>query len=69
MGRFGLTAMAASLLGRVIRYTNDAKNTSLCNEEEAIILDRALTALTTATHDEGLARGMGVCSPTTFCHR
>jgi hypothetical protein len=69
MGRFGLMAMAASLLGRVIRHLGNPGDTSLPDNEEALILDRALTALTVVTREEGLMRGMGVCTPTVFCHR
>jgi hypothetical protein len=67
MGRFGLMAMAASLLGRVIRHVNDAK--TLTTNEEAIILDRALAALTIVAREEGVNRGIGVCTPTVFCYR
>jgi hypothetical protein len=69
MGRFGLMAMAASLLGRVIRHLGSIENISCPTGEEAVILDRALAALTVVTHEEGLNRGIGVCTPTAFCHR
>lgn len=69
MGRFGLMAMAASLLGRVIRHLSDTKTASLPISEDTAILDRALAALTVVTREEGLIRGIGVCTPTVFCHR
>jgi hypothetical protein len=62
-------AMAASLLGRVIRHVGDTKNIENPNIEEASILDRAIAALTAVTYEEGLSRGIGVCTPTVFCHR
>lgn len=69
MGRFALTAMAASLLGRVIRHTGSSKHIYIPIEEDTVIIDRALAALTIVTQDEGLTRGFGVCTPTVFCHR
>jgi hypothetical protein len=69
MGRFVLTAMASNLLGQVIRLIRDLENSALHTSEAAAILDRALTALTTVAREEGISRGVGVCTPTVFCHR
>jgi hypothetical protein len=69
MDRFVLTAMASNLLGQVICLLRDMGNTALHTSEEATTLDRALTALTVVTREEGLSRGVGVCTPTVFCHR
>lgn len=69
MGRFGLMSMAANLLGRVIRHIGNNKDNHISAGEEGTILDRALAALTIVTREEGLARGIGICTPTVFCHR
>jgi hypothetical protein len=69
MDRFVLMAMASNLLGQVIRLVKDTENSALHTSEEAAILDRALTALTTVAREEGINRGIGVCTPTVFCHR
>jgi hypothetical protein len=69
MGRFVLMAMASNLQGQVIRLLRDTENFALHTSEEAAILDRALTALTTVAREEGMSRGVGVCTPTVFCHR
>ncbi|KAF2430808.1 hypothetical protein EJ08DRAFT_210869 [Tothia fuscella] len=68
MGRFVLTAMATNLLGQVIRLIRDPEYSALHSSEAAAILDRALTALTTVAREEGMSRGVGVCTPTVFCH-
>lgn len=69
MGRFGLMAQAASLLGRVLQHVKDIDNTTSMHREEAIILDRTLNALTVVANEEGANRGIGVCTPTVLCHR
>jgi hypothetical protein len=69
MDRFVLMAMASNLLSQVIRLLRDVESSALHASEEAAILDRALTALTTVAREEGMNRGVGVCTPTVFCHR
>lgn len=61
-------AMASSLLGQVLRLLRDVEDSALHTNEEAAILDRALTALTIVAREEGLSRGCEVCTPTVFCH-
>jgi hypothetical protein len=68
MSRFALMAMASSLLGQVIRLLGNTEISALHTSEEAAILDRALTALTTVALEEGISRGFEVCTPTVFCH-
>ncbi|KAH8803399.1 hypothetical protein F5884DRAFT_506943 [Xylogone sp. PMI_703] len=68
MGRYGLTAQAASLLGRTLRHVNESKDATPFYIEEAIILDRAISALTVVANEEGSSRGIGVCTATVLCH-
>lgn len=69
MDRFVLMAMASNLLGQAIRLLRNIDSSALSTSEEVVILDRALTALTTVAREEGSNRGVGVCSPTVMCHR
>ncbi|KAH8807962.1 hypothetical protein F5884DRAFT_673623 [Xylogone sp. PMI_703] len=69
MGRFGLTVQAAFLLGRVLRFNYLSANGHTIEEDEVQILDNTLAALTKVTLQEGRDRAMGVCCPTTICHR
>lgn len=62
-------AQAASLLGRVYHHLSDSKDDTAFSNEEATILERALTALTVVANEEGTSRGIGVCTPTILCHR
>ncbi|KAH7268302.1 hypothetical protein B0J15DRAFT_533763 [Fusarium solani] len=67
MGRYGLTAQAAVLLGRVFQNIHDTSAMEGFQESEARILDSTLIALTNVSFQEGRFRGIGVCSPTTIC--
>ncbi|KAH6873945.1 hypothetical protein B0T10DRAFT_234210 [Thelonectria olida] len=67
MGRYCLTAQAASLLGRVFRNINDDPGIEGFREDEVKVLESALIALTNVSLQEGRDRGIGVCSPTTIC--
>lgn len=67
MGRYGLMAHASSLLGKALQHGHSSVNDANLSGEEAAILDRALAALTTVTHEEGAVRGIGVCTPTVLC--
>jgi len=67
MGRYGLMAHASSLLGRALHHRYHSNNNGRFSDEETAILDRALAALTTVTHEEGSKRGAGVCTPTVLC--
>lgn len=69
MGRFGLTVQAAYLLGKVLRYNCLQANGHVIQEDEIRLLDNTLSALTKVSLIEGRDRAMGVCSPTTICHR
>jgi hypothetical protein len=69
MGRFGLTVQAAILLGRVLRNIREATSGNIFQEDEAKVLDSTIAALTRVSSEEGQYRGIGVCSPTTICHR
>lgn len=69
MGRYGLTAQAASLMGRVLHHINDTHKETAFYQEEDAILHRTLSALTVVANEEGRARGIGVCTPTVLCHR
>ena len=69
MGRFGLMAQAASLLGRVMNFLTEFRDGTTFSSEEATILQRALAALIIVANEEGSARGIGVCTPTVLCLR
>jgi hypothetical protein len=69
MGRFGLTAQAAVLLGRVFRNMHDNTGGDDFRNDEARVLDNTISALTKVSLEEGRYRGIGVCSPTTICYR
>lgn len=69
MGRFALTVQAAFLLGRVLRNCRAVRDENGLQEEEARILDKTILALTQVSLQESQQRGMGLCSPTTICHR
>jgi hypothetical protein len=62
-------AHASSLLGRALQHRYDSSSNARFSDEEIAILDRALAALTTVTHEEGSNRGAGVCTPTVLCFR
>ena len=69
MGRFCLTAQAAILLGKVFRNIHDPAYDQGTRDREAKLLDDTIAALTDVSLQEGRLRGIGVCSPTTICHR
>jgi hypothetical protein len=69
MGRFGLTAQASILLGRVFRNMNDNPSDDDFRDHEARVLDDTIRALAKVSLEEGKYRGIGVCSPTTICYR
>jgi hypothetical protein len=69
MGRFGLLAQAANLLGQVLRHVCDSDSDVDFLAHEAAILDRALIALTSVSGEESRLRGTGLCGPTAICHR
>lgn len=62
-------AQAASLLGRVFHHLSNSKDDVAFSSEEAIILERALVALTTVAKEEGRSRGIGICTPVILCLR
>lgn len=69
MGRFALTAQAASLLGRVFQHLAGRKKDPGYAEQEAVLLDGALATLTVVAAEEGRSRGIGVCTPSVLCFR
>lgn len=69
MGRFSLTAQAAVLLGKVIRNVNETSPEVDFQAHEAKLLEDTILALTNVSFQEGRARGISVCSPTTICYR
>lgn len=69
MGRFSLTAQAAVLLGKVIRNVNETSAVMDFQAHEAKVLEDTILALTNVSFQEGRARGISVCSPTTICYR
>jgi hypothetical protein len=62
-------AQAASLLGRVFHHLSNSKDDVAFSSDEAIILERALVALTTVAKEEGRSRGIGICTPVILCLR
>ncbi|KAL4982803.1 hypothetical protein BDW68DRAFT_170151 [Aspergillus falconensis] len=67
MGRFARLAQATYLLDRVLRHTQDRTLSAESREEEAIQLDRSLSALLTFTANETERRGIKICSQAALC--
>ncbi|RDW81835.1 hypothetical protein BP6252_02947 [Coleophoma cylindrospora] len=64
MGPFALTAQATRLLGQVLSHVSQATD---LDEEEAILLDRALRALARVVHVEGQLQDLHMMNQEAIC--
>jgi len=63
MGPFALVAQTTRLLGQVIRHVTE----DVLNEEEVILLDRALSALSVVVTTEGELQNLQLMNQQTIC--
>jgi hypothetical protein len=74
MGHFALTVQAGILLGRALRNVRDSTNLSQnslldLQNDEAVVLRQAISALAHVASEESRLRGTGICSLTKICYR
>jgi hypothetical protein len=74
MGRFGLTVQAGILLGKSLRNLRETLTlpqsaSRALQDDEAKVIEMALSALSKVSYDEAQQRRIGVCGLTKLCYR